>query len=120
MLGVVEEPGMEAVHAAAIGVPLQHHSLHVVRQHFSRHATERRKRVLVTPDQRLDALVIAELDIGHATPAECRNEHRQTFRPVPDRGPIRLHLLTWLRLEPDNRFGNRRWYQRAYELLHPR
>src|SRR5690348_1039998 len=43
-----------------------------------------------------------------------------TFRPVPDRGPVRLHLLTWLRLEPDNQFGNRRWYQRAYELLHPR
>jgi len=97
---------MEAVHAAAIGVPLQHHGLHVVEQHFPRHATESRKRVLVAADQRLDTLVITELHIGHATPAERGNEYRQTIRATAHRRPVRLHLLAWLCLKPNDRFSH--------------
>ena len=106
MLGVVEEASMEAVHAAAVGVPLQHHGLHVVEQHFPRHATERHECVLVAADQRLDTLVVTELHVGHATPAEGGNEYRKTIRATAHRRPVCLHLLAGLCLEPDDRFSH--------------
>ena len=60
------------------------------------------------PDQCLDTLVITELDMRRAAPAERRNEYRQPLRPTADRRPVCLHLLAWLGLEPNDRLNRRR------------
>ena len=69
---------------------------------------------------RLDTLVITELHVGHATPAERGNEYRQTIRATAHRRPVRLHLPARLCLEPDDRFSHWLQKERAHELLHPR
>jgi hypothetical protein len=103
VLGVVEEPGVKAVHAAAVRVALDDHRLHVVVEHFLRHAAEGQERPLVAADQRLHALVVAELDVGRPAPPQGRDEHLQLVRPTPDRRPVRLHLMARLGLEADDR-----------------
>ena len=47
----------------AIGIALKNDRFHVVVQHFHRHTTEGQKRALMARDQRLDLLIIAELNI---------------------------------------------------------
>ena len=51
-----------------VRVAFDDHRLHVVVQHFRRRAAERQERPLVTADQRIHALVVAELDVGPPTP----------------------------------------------------
>jgi hypothetical protein len=60
---------METVPARAIGVPFKNHRLHIIVQHLARHAAKSRKGVLMTPDESLKTLILAELDIGRAAPA---------------------------------------------------
>ena len=50
----------------------------------------------MTADQRLDPLVVAELDaIGLAAPPQRRDEEADSFvRAAPNRRPVRLHLMT--------------------------
>ena len=60
---IIEEPRMEAMHAKPISVPLDNDSFHVVVEDLDRHAPKGQERGLVTADQRLDPLVVAELDI---------------------------------------------------------
>ena len=67
---------MEAMHALPIGVPLDNDSFHVVVEYLDRHAPKGQKRGLVTADQRLDPLVVAELYIRLAAPPKRRNEER--------------------------------------------
>src|SRR6516164_6287263 len=73
---IIEESRMEAMHAKPISVPLDNDSFHVVVEDLDRHAPKGEERGLVTADQRLDPLVVAELDIGLAAPPKRRNEER--------------------------------------------
>lgn len=118
MFEVIEEAGMEAMRAPAIGVALQHDRLHAVEQHFRRHPAKRHERVLMARDQRLDPLVVAELNVSRPAPAERRDEHFQFV--TADRRPVGLHLLTRFSLKPDNRFRYRCRHQAAHEHLHAR
>jgi hypothetical protein len=103
VLGIIQEPGVKAVHAPPVRVALDDHRLHVVVQHFLRHAAEGQERPLVATDQRLHALVVAELDVACAAPPQSRDEHLELVRTSPDRRPVRLHLMARLGLEADDR-----------------
>jgi hypothetical protein len=67
---------MEAMHAKPISVPLDNDSFHVVVEDLDGHAPKGEERALMTADQRLDPLVVAELDIGLAAPPKRRNKER--------------------------------------------
>lgn len=73
---IIEEPRMEAMHANPISVPLDNDCLHVVVEDLDRYTPKGQERGLVAADQRLDPLVVAELDIGLAAPPQRRNEER--------------------------------------------
>ena len=120
MAGVIEESGMEAMDAAPISVPLNYHRAHVVVENLDRDAAQRQQRVLMSPNQRLDALVVAELDIGRPAPAQRRDEHLELVGATTDTGPVRLHLLPGLGLKPHYRCRCRRRHKPAHELLQPR
>ncbi len=111
---------MEAVHAATVGVTLDHHRAHVVVEDLDGHATERQQRVLVASDQGLDAFVVAELHIGRAAPSERRDEQLELPVPASHRCPVGLHLMARLGLEAHYRLCRRRWQEAAHELLQPR
>ena len=110
---------MEAVHAAPVGVALDHDRAHVVVEHFDGHAAEGQHRVLVASDQRLDTLIVTELDVGRAAPSERRDEHLELVAPTPDRRPVRLHLMAGRGLEAYDRFWRYCRHQPAHELLQP-
>ena len=57
---------MEAMHANPISVPLDNDCLHVVVEDLDRYTPKGQERGLVAADQRLDPLIVAELDIGLA------------------------------------------------------
>ena len=84
MLRVVEEARMEAMHAAPVAVALQHDGFHVVVKHLGWHATKRQEGTFVTGDQRLDPLVVTELDVSSPAPSQRRDEHLEFVRPTPD------------------------------------
>ena len=75
MTGIVEEAWMEAVQVAPIRVTLQNHRLHVVVEHLAQHAGKEVERMFMAQTQRLELLVVAELDIGRPAPAKCADEH---------------------------------------------
>src|SRR6185312_3393210 len=118
--GVIEESSMEAMDAAPIGVPLDHDRAHIVVEHLNRDPAKRHQGVLMNPDQRLDALVVTELDIGRSAPTHCRDEHLELVGATPNSRPVRLHLMTGLSLEPDHRRRRGRRHQPTDELLQSR
>jgi hypothetical protein len=120
MAGEVEKPGMKAVSTAAVAVPLQHDSAHIVVQNLARGAAECQKGVLVRLDQRLNPLVGDELDIGGPAPAQRRHESREPVAAAPNDRPVDLHLLAWAGLEPDHRLDCLLRPQRRGEQLQHR
>ena len=120
MLGIIEEARMEAMHAAPIGVALQHDGFHVVVKHLGWHATKCQKGAFVTGDQRLDPLVVTELDVSRPAPPQRRDEHLEFVRPTSDVRPICLHLLTRFSLEPDNRLNRGQRHKTRHEHLQAR
>ena len=119
MLGIIEEARMEGMHAAPIGVALQHDGFHVVvKLRMARHQMpERRVR---DRRQRLDPLVVTELDVSRPAPPQRRDEHLEFVRPTSNVRPICLHLLTRFSLEPDNRLNRGQRHKTRHEHLQAR
>lgn len=111
---------MEPMNTAAISVPFGHHSAHVVVQNLARHPAEAVKRILVAADQRLDLLVVAELDIRRTAPAQRRNEHFELVAPLANRRPVSLHLMARLGLEANDRFRRQGRPQALDKIFKPR
>ncbi len=71
-------------------------------------------------DQRLEALVGDELEVGRPAPAQGRHEHREPVGPAPHHRPVDLHLLARRRLEAHHRLRGGRRRQAGDELLQHR
>src|SRR5690625_950319 len=106
----VPQSRMEAVVACAIGIASQNHRLHVVVQHLARYATKVIKGRLMAIRHSLELLIVYEAHKAHAAIAQYRNKRRQSFPAATKHGPVHLHLLTRLSLEPHGRlFASRRF-----------
>lgn len=110
---------MEAMHAATIRVSLKNDRAHVIVENLGRDAAEEPQRVLVTGYERLDLLVIAELDVGSPAP-ERGYEHLQLDGTAPNTRPVRLQLPARRCLESYDWLRRSSRHQTAHELLHPR
>ncbi len=120
MPGIIEKAGMKAVHVATVGIALQHHRLHVVIEHLVRHAGKEAKRVVMSCKQRLQLLVVTELNIGRPAPAKRADEHLELVGTTPDRRPICLHLATRFGFKPHHRIGLGNGPQATHECLEAR
>jgi hypothetical protein len=67
----VEESAVVAMQTWTIPISISHHRAHVVVQHFTGHASEEEERMLVATQQRLQPLIVDELDVSRAAPAQA-------------------------------------------------
>ena len=67
--GKVQEAGLETVTPATVGVPLHNDGTHVVLKHLARHDPEGQERILKGGDQRLEAPVGGQPQLGRPAPA---------------------------------------------------
>ena len=71
-----QQPRVQPVRTAPIGVSLEHHGLHVVKEHLTRHAAKVAKGCLKTGLDREPGLVFDEAHEAHAAVAKGGHERR--------------------------------------------
>jgi hypothetical protein len=113
----VEESAVVAMQPWTILISIRDHRAHVVVQHLTRDTAKEQKRALVAVQQRLEALVVDELDVGRPAPSQRGNEHRQLVAHAPDGGEVGLHLAARISLEPNHRLRLVYWSQPCEMIL---
>jgi hypothetical protein len=109
--GEVQESGIEAMLAVAVGVPPQYDGFRVVAQQCQCRAAKVSERVFEATDQGFDALVVGELRVAVARIAETRGEGHQLRWTAPQHHEIDLALFAGLRLEAHDRLGLHLWLE---------
>ena len=94
-----QKPAVEAMRVLTGSIALEHHGLHVVIQHFARHAAKVFECVIMARDQRLDFHVGDEFDKAHAAEAQRRAKCIQWVFTLAELDPVHLHLLARSGLE---------------------
>src|SRR5580704_7032184 len=107
----VQESGIEAVFAIAVGVPPEYDSFRVVAQQCQCRAAKVNERIFEAADEGFDALVVGELRVAIARIAEARGECYQLRWTAPRHHEIDLALLAGLRLEAHDRLGLHFWLE---------
>src|SRR5690606_20440870 len=105
LLGHCQQPVVPAMVAVTVCIALNDDGASVIKQHVLRHASEIDEGLSQASKPSVSALIGREPYPTGATVAKRGDKGQQGIAATPDVGEIRLHLLTWRRLEPNDGLG---------------
>ena len=101
-VGQIQQRGMPAVLAFAIGIAFEDDGSRIIEQELLRNATEKHEGLANTGEPCLAVLALTEAHVGGAALAERGDKCLESEPPASDGGEVDLHLMAWWGLEANN------------------